>query len=317
MSIPEPQENVSLAGHTTFRIGGPARHFVVAGSVEELLAAVEYARAKSWPFFLLGGGSNLLVSDKGFPGLVIKNKNEEMEIKNVPAGQDGEKLAVACGAGTVFGRVIMETVRLGYSGAEWGFGIPGTVGGAICGNAGRLGQAIAQIVENVTVLDGDLRTRTLSKDDCGFGYRESRFKKTGEIILSATLLFEKKEPSAVDTVLEEAKAVVRHSPPFPSAGCVFKNYNIQGQSDELLKGHPELVQRVRGGKLGVGFLIEQCGLKGRQIGGASIWEGHANYMVNTGGAKAADVVALISLVKESVKARYGIELEEEIRYVGF
>ena len=329
------QENVSLANHTTFRIGGPARYFVAIKNNDELVAAVKWAKANSLLFFILGGGSNLLISDDGFNSLVIKmqNVNFKMQNDNVKlrarkaqwatglywgnhVALRNEKCKIECDTGVSLGKIILETAKNGYSGAEWGFGIPGTIGGAICGNAGRLGQAIAQVVESVTVLDENLNIKTLSKNECEFGYRKSRFKKTKEIILSTVLVFEKKEPAAIEAVLNEAKTIVKQAPPYPSAGCIFKNYNVKGESDELLKNHPELKERVREGKLGVGQLIDQCGLKGRQIGGAKIWEGHANYMVNVGGAKAQDVLALIVLVKKSVKAKFGIELEEEVRYLG-
>lgn len=304
------QENISLANHTTFRIGGPARYFLVVKKNEELVAAIKYAQDNSLPFFILGGGSNLLVSDSGFSGLVIKIQNNDIQIE-----KDGEKCKIKCGAGVLFGKVIIETSKLGYSGAEWGFGIPGTIGGAICGNAGRLGQDISRAVESVEVLDEKFNIKTFANQECVFGYRESRFKKTKEIILSASLVFEKKDPAAIEAVLSEAKAVVKHAPPWPSAGCIFKNYKVQGEADDLLKNHPELKERVREGKLGVGQLIDGCGLKGRQIGGAKIWEGHANYIVNIGGAKAQDVLELIRLAKEAVKNKYGIDLEEEVRYL--
>lgn len=293
---------------------------------EELMAAVKWAKDNSLSFFILGGGSNLLVSDDGFNGLVIKMQSDSLSVvlrstfaplSMNSTTKDLEKMKIIVDAGVPFGRIITETVKGGFSGAEWGFGIPGTIGGAICGNAGRLGQAIARVVANVTVLDENLKVKTLSKSECDFGYRESRFKKTKEIILSASLLFAKKEPVKIEAVLNEAKAVIKQSPPYPSAGCVFKNYNVKGGSDVLLKNYPELAGRVRDNKLGVGQLIDQCGLRGRQIGGAKIWEGHANYMVNVGNAKAQDVLELIELVKKSVKEKWGIELEEEIRRVGF
>ncbi|MBU2037271.1 UDP-N-acetylmuramate dehydrogenase [Patescibacteria group bacterium] len=320
------QKNISLANHTTFRIGGPARYFMAVRNSEELMAAVKWAKDNSLSFFILGGGSNLLVSDDGFNGLVIKMQSDSLSVvlrstfaplSMNSTTKDLEKMKIIVDAGVPFGRIIMETVKGGFSGAEWGFGIPGTIGGAICGNAGRLGQAIARVVANVTVLDENLKVKTLSKSECDFGYRESRFKKTKEIILSASLLFAKKEPVKIEAVLNEAKAVIKQSPPYPSAGCVFKNYNVKGGSDVLLKNYPKLAGRVRDNKLGVGQLIDQCGLRGRQIGGAKIWEGHANYMVNVGNAKAQDVLELIELVKKSVKEKWGIELEEEIRRVGF
>ncbi|MDD2731436.1 MAG: UDP-N-acetylmuramate dehydrogenase [Candidatus Portnoybacteria bacterium] len=300
-------ENISLANYTTFRIGGPARYFAVAQNKDELAEAIRWAKEKNRPFFVLGGGSNFLVSDEGFGGLAIKMENTDIKIEN-----DNEKCKIGCGAGTPFSRVIIETAKSGYSGAEWGFGIPGTIGGAICGNAGRLGQDISQIVESVKILDAEFNEKELSNKECEFAYRESRFKKTGEIILEAVLFFVKKEQAAINEVLNQAKEVVKQSPPFPSAGCAFKNYKLK-PDDILLEKHPELSGRARDGKIGVGFLIDQCGLKGKQIGGAKIWEGHANYIINAGGAKAADVLALIKLAKEAVKEKYGIGLEEEIR----
>lgn len=313
--LPNIKENIKLSEHTTFRIGGPARYFVVVKNNDELLEALNWAKSNSLLFFILGGGSNLLISDEGFNGLVIKMQNDSLAVVMRSEATKDLKMKITAGAGVLFGRVIMDTVKLGYSGAEWGFGISGTIGGAICGNAGRLGQSVAQVVESVTVLDENLNTKTLSKNDCEFGYRESRFKKTKEIILSGVLVFEKKEPAVIEAVLNEAKAVVKQAPPYPSAGCIFKNYVVASKDDSLLASHPELVERVREGKLGVGQLIDQCGLKGRQINGAKIWEGHANYIVNVGGAKAKDVLSLIKLVRETVKEKFGIELEEEVRYV--
>jgi len=305
------QENILLANHTTFRIGGPARYFCAAQNREELMAALKWGKENNLPIFILGGGSNLLVSDDGFNGLVIKMQSVNIKMEN-----DNGKCKIICDAGVSFGKIIMETSKHGYSGVEWGWGIPGTIGGAICGNAGRLGEDISQVVASVTILDEKLEIKTLSKEECEFDYRSSRFKRTGEIILSVNLIFTKKDQVAIDEVLSQAKDVIKKSPPFPSAGCAFKNYKLKGERDELLKNHPELTARVRGGKIGVGFLIDQCGLGGRQIGGAKIWEGHKNYIVNTGSAKANDVKELIKICQAAVKEKYGITLEEEIRFVG-
>ncbi len=307
--LPNLQENVLLANHTTFRIGGAAKYFFVAESREDFISAVRSANEEEAPFFILGGGSNLLVADEGFDGLVIKVKNLKLEVKSF-----GDKLKIICESGVPFGKIILESANQGYSGAEWGFGIPGTIGGAIFGNAGRLGQAISQVVKSVRVLDKNLNEKEILAAECEFGYRESRFKKTEEIILGATLVFKKKEKFLIEQVLSEAKEVVKHAPPYPSAGCAFKNY-IVNENSKLLQNHPELTDRIRSGKLGVGYLIDRCGLKGRQIGGAKIWEGHANYIVNVGGAKAADVLSLIKLCKNGVKNKFEIDLDEEIRYL--
>ncbi|MBU1102252.1 UDP-N-acetylmuramate dehydrogenase [Patescibacteria group bacterium] len=358
-NLPNLQENVSLANHTTFRIGGAARYFCVAKDRDEFLAAARAAKEKNISLFVLGGGSNLLVADEGFGGLVIKN-----QISKTKYRKENGMLKIFCDTGVPLTKIILETTRQGYSGAEWGFGIPGTIGGAIYGNAGRLGQAIAQVVESVRAMDKNLNEKEISATECEFGYRGSRFKKTGEIILNATLVFGKKDKSLIEQVLNKAKEVIKHSPPFPSAGCIFKNYTVRTEgvppsevfrsrpptptlpfgrrpslktslggatenTDPLLKNHPELVGRVRGGhaergqspdqlggKIGVGYLIDQCGLKGKKSGGAQIWEGHANYIVNTGGAKAKDVLALIELCKETVKEKFAINIEEEVRFLG-
>ena len=306
------KENISLANHTTFRIGGPAKYFFETNSAQEIKDAIFWAKENSVSYFILGGGSNLLVNDDGFGGLIIKVKSSMFKVKS-----QNQELKIITDAGVPLIKIILETVKQGYSGAEWGFGIPGTVGGAICGNAGRLGQDISQVVESVTMLDKYLKEKKLSRKDCEFSYRESIFKKNDGIILDATLVFLKKEQSQIEEILNQAKKVIREHPPFPSAGSAFKNYEIKNRDDALLKNHPELKSRVRGGKIGVGFLIDQCGLKGKQIKGAKIWKGHANYIVNVGGAKASDIIELINLCKKSVKEKFGIKLEEEIRYLGF
>jgi len=319
----EIKENINLANHTTFRIGGPAKFFVEVNSREELIEALKWAKEKSLPYFILGGGSNLLVSDKGFDGLVIKMQNVNIKMQNGPryaegfgeASNAGCKIIADAGASLI--KIILETTKMGFSGAEWGFGIPGTIGGAICGNAHRLGQSFSQVVDSVEILDTEFNSKILCREKCNFAYGESRFKKTGEIILSASLLFGKKDQANIDDVLEQAKCIVRAQAPFPSAGCVFKNYETKGVGDSLLQGHPELKERLREGKLGVGYLIDQCGLKGKQIGGAKIWEGHANFIINVGGAKATDVLSLIGICKKSVAEKYNIEMDEEIRCIGF
>jgi len=309
LKLPNLQENILFANHTTFRIGGPARYFLISKDENELLAALRAAKESATPFFILGGGSNLLVADEGFDGLVIKVQSSRFKVQ-----KDNSKCKIIAQAGTPFARIILETTKNGYSGAQWGFGIPGTIGGAICGNAGRLGQSLSEVVSEVKILDENLNEKIVPSDECEFDYRQSRFKETGEIILEATLVFKKEKRELINKTLNEAKEVIKNSPPYPSAGCVFKNYQV-GQDDLLLKNHPELRERVRGGKIGVGFLIDQCGLKGRQAGGAKIWEGHANYIVNAGGASAQDVLDLIDLCKKEVKNKFEIDLKEEIRYL--
>lgn len=306
------QQNVELKNHTTFRIGGPAKYFFVAANREDFVTAIRAAKETETPFYLLGGGSNMLVADEGFAGLIIKyNFSAQREKKK------GEELELIVDAGTLFNKIILDTVKAGYSGIEWGFGIPGTIGGAVFGNAGRLGQDISGAIEAVKVLDENLNEKTLSLKECGFGYRESGFKKTGEIVTEVILRLRKKNQEEINETFNEAREVILHGPKFPSAGCAFKNYKLSGEDDELLKNHPELKERARGGKIGVGYLIDQVGMKGRKVGGAQIWEGHANYIVNVGGATGQNVKTLMDNVIEAVGEKYGIELEPEIRLLGF
>lgn len=310
--LPGLQENISLANHTTFRIGGPARYFFIAKNNDEIIRAVQSAKEENIPFYIMGGGSNLLVNDEGFDGLVIKISNNQYSISN------GKIIAEA---GVSLIKIIMETAKNGYSGLEWGFGIPGTIGGAVFGNAGAYGHSISESVEKVKILNDKFQVSSYKFQDCQFGYRNSIFKKKDEIILEVTLKLEKgdreESQQVIKKIVSERKGKI---PPYPSAGSVFKNYEVKSKNckeDTLIKSFSTLLAKVKGDKIPTGYLIEQCGLKGKQIGRAKIADEHANFIVNLGGAKAKDVVALINLCKEKVEEKFGIELKEEIRYLGF
>jgi UDP-N-acetylmuramate dehydrogenase len=307
--IPGLQENVSLADYTTFKIGGPAKYFFVAENKDDLVNVVKAAREANAPFFILGGGSNLLVSDKGFDGLVIKIQNTKYQILNTK---------IIAGAGVLLGRVVAESVNRGLTGLEWAAGIPGTIGGAVVGNAGAYGHSISESVEKVVVFSPtDCSLKEYQNKDCGFRYRGSSFKERPEIIIEAILHLGVGEREASRQKIKEILAERKEKIPFePSAGCVFKNSRLDDEVT-IARQFPDMIGKIRSGKIAAGYLIEQCGLKGKQIGGAKISEWHANYIVNLGGARAEDVVALIGLCKDEVKKRYNIVLEEEIRCIGF
>ncbi len=275
----EIKENEILTNHSTFKIGGPARYFVVAKSKEEILEAIEFAKQKNLPFFILGGGSNILFSDKGFDGIIIKIQNTKYKI------QDENIIA---SAGMSFAKLISQSVENGLSGLEWGVGIPGTIGGCAAGNCGAYGHDISESVRKITTLD-----KEYSKDECQFSYRKSKFKNSEnkEIILEIELKLEKgdkeKNQEKIKNILSNRRGKI---PPYPSIGCIFKN--------------PK--------PLSAKNLIEQCGLSGKQIGGARISELHANFIVNVGRATSEDVLTLINLCKEKVREKFSIGLEEEI-----
>lgn len=308
----EFQKNVPLAQLTTFKIGGPAEYFYESSTLDELKEAISLAQQMKKPIFILGGGSNLLVSDSGFKGVVIKLKSlSEIEVKNT-----GDGFVLSVDAGTPLSKLVSKAIEIGGEGLEWAAGIPGTVGGAICGNSGAYGESMSQCVLKVKALDPkNFEIKEFSPEECQFDYRDSVFKKNGFIILSAEIFLKKGDKNLVQQkVIEYSKERAVKTPSQPSAGCVFKNIPFSKVSDEQLAKIPPA--KIKGGKIPVGYLIEECGLKGYQIGGAQISSQHANFFVNLGNATAKDVYELIKLAKQKVLEKFGIKLEEEIRYLG-
>ena len=306
------QNNILLAPYTTFKIGGPARYFVSVSSEEELKSAAEWAKKNNLPILILGGGSNVLISDKGFNGLVIKIQDSRFKI------QDSE---VICGAGVPLMMIVSEAVKDGLSGLEWAIGIPGTIGGAIRGNAGAFGKAIGEFIESAEVFDvSKMKIVSYSNENCRFGYRDSIFKKNSNlIILRAIVELRRGEKENIRNLIKEYLSG-RPTGLGKSAGCFFKNipWSRKDLDKELLiKSFSELKIYSEKPKIATGFLIDHLGLKGKKIGGAEIPAQHANYIINTGNASAEDVVMLASLVKERVQHHYGFLLEEEVELVGF
>lgn len=285
--LPGIKKNILLKNYTTFKIGGPAKYFFIAKSKQELIEAVKTAKRANLPFFVLGGGSKLLISDKGFKGLIIKIINTKYKILNTK---------IIAESGTTLAELVNAATRAGVSGLEWAAGIPGaTVGGAVRGNAGAFGGSMADIIKNVEVFNTkDLKIKNFNPKDCQFGYRESIFKKNKNLIIVSVALQLKKITKKnikkkIERYLSHRKKI--QSFKFPSAGSIFKNP----------KG------------FSAGELIEKCDLKGKRIGNVKISEKHANFIVNLGGGKATDVKKLINLVKNKVKNKFGIILEEEIQ----
>lgn len=285
------KENISLKEYTTFKVGGPAKYLFTAETEEDLIQAVNEAKENGVPYYILGSGANVLVSDKGYDGLVIVTNNDDVTINGN---------TVFAQAGASIGKLVLTTVNAGLSGIECWAGIPGTVGGSIFGNMGlpaaKRGEMSDWIV-TVSVLR-DSEKITLSNEDCGFSYRHSNFKKGNDVVLSAT--FELEKTTDIDGLKSDMKTYQKkklgEQPlELPSSGCTFKN--------------PE------GAK--AGQLIDQVGLKGKRIGNAQVSEKHANFINNLGGATAEDIIMLISLMKQKVRDEKHVQLEEEINYVGF
>lgn len=311
--LPLIQENVSLANLTTYKIGGEAKYFFRAKNEKDLALAVKKAKELKMPVFILGGGSNLLVSDKGFDGLVIKIDILDMKF-------DGNKVFVA--AGVSLAMLAQEASKKGLSGMEWAVGIPAaTIGGAVYGHAMAFGEKISDVIKSVRVLDSaSLEFKDFSKQECQFSLKNSIFKRNKNlIIISVEMEFEEKNPEEIERTVKSnvAYRASRHPMSFPSAGSTFVNPEVKIEDKKLLEEFPELENYNQKGVIPAGYLISKCGLVGKTIGKAQFSEQHANFIINLGGAKAEDVLALIDLAKKEVKKTFGIELEQEVQMVGF
>jgi UDP-N-acetylmuramate dehydrogenase len=308
------KENVALAPFTTFKIGGPAQYFYVAKKEEDLVAAIDWAVANEVPYHVLGGGSNLLVSDEGFAGLVIKNENIDFKL-------EGNK--VYAGSGLNLGYFVSQCTENSLTGAEFLIGIPGTVGGAVRGNAGAWGQSIGDLVTSVKVF-AQGKIQTLNQHACRFVYRGSLLKEEKYSVLSAIFTLQKglKEEieKKVSGYLQQRSSA--QQPKEPSAGSIFKNIELKNiKPDKVRKAldvsESDFQEVTKHGKLPAGYVVEALGLKGKKIGGAQISEQHGNFIISDGTATASAVIQLISYIKQQVRDKVGIELEEEIQYLGF
>jgi UDP-N-acetylmuramate dehydrogenase len=279
--------NEPLAGYTTMRVGGPADFLATAGDIRELAALVVAARSARMPHIILGRGSDVVISDRGVRGLVVLSRAESWSV-------DGPRLIAE--AGLPLARAATIAQKAGLSGLEFGLAIPGTVGGAIWANAGAHGADVAGVLDSVTVLGADGAEATYPVAELAMLYRDSRFKRSDELILTATFRLAPAAPEEIATRLAEIRSWRREHQPLslPSAGSVFRN--PAGDS--------------------AGRLIDACGLRGVRLGGAAISEKHANFIVNTGGATAADIRRLGDRARGAVAAEFGIVLEYEIQFAG-
>jgi UDP-N-acetylmuramate dehydrogenase len=300
----------NLADLTSFKIGGNAKYFLETKDINELKEVLFFCQENNIDFKVIGGGSNLLVNDTGFNGLIIKYINREMSLEN-----DIFKV----GAGVVLLNFVNYVSQKKYTGQEALAGIPGTIGGAIYGNAGAYGQDIGNIIKLVKVLDEKGEIKILSPVECQFEYRHSVFSSNNYIILEAEIKLEKGtcDSDCQKTIKERIMMrVQKHPLNFPNSGSWFKNIFLTDEVKEKLKEF-DLSKFEKYQKIPAAFLIEQAGCKGHQIGGAQMSEKHANFLINKEDAKAQDVIDLSDYIKKVVKEKYDIELEEEVQYVGF
>lgn len=318
LSLSDFKQNQPLAEFTTFKVGGPAKYFFQPENYDQLIEVIKLARAEKLCFFVLGGGSNVLFSDDGFDGLVIRPRIDFFDFLT-PENKDETQATFSADFSLAKAVKYFEMMEL--DGLAWAAGIPGTVGGAIVGNAGAFGAEMKDDVLEVLVYDlGQDKVYNLDKTECGFAYRSSIFKqRKGLVILEVVFKVKSGDPVELKAVADKniSYRLEYHPMKFPSAGSTFKNIEIKDLSKEAVDKIKLTEVMIERGKIPAWFIIEKLGLKGKQIGGAQISEKHANFVVNKGDATAQDIYELIELVKLEARDRLGVEMREEVVLINF
>ena len=288
-----PKENIyinePMKNHTSFKIGGPAEYFIKIENVEQLKEILR--NIKNQQITIIGNGSNILVTDKGIKGIVLK-----IEIKKLEIEQKEDKFIIKVGSGNKIGELAQKLAKQEITGLEFASGIPGTLGGAIRMNAGAHGSEMKDIVKTITYMDRDGKIYTIQNEKAEFEYRKSLFCKTDYIILETEIELAKGKQEEIQAKMKEYAEYRKTKQPieYPSAGSTFK----------------------RGSDFITAKLIDECGLKGYKIGGAQISEKHAGFIINTGDATAQNVIDLINYTKEQVNKKFGKVIETEIEIIG-
>jgi UDP-N-acetylmuramate dehydrogenase len=293
------RHDVALGPLTTFKVGGPAEWLVDLHGAEDVRHAVEIAREAGMPVVPLGGGSNVLVADEGVTGLVIRMHGGDVAPLDVSL--------VRADAGLTINGLVRWAINRGVAGLEAWAGTPGTLGGAVFGNAHFRGRLISELIERVRLVSPDGRIVDVPAADMLFAYDFSRLHDTGEVVVSADLRVSAGEPAALRGVARESLAFRKRTQPLeaPSAGCIFQNPDPS--RDPMPEGIPA----------SAGALVDRAGLKGAREGRAQVSSTHANFVVNEGGASAREIRTLIERCKTEVHARFGVTLREEIVYLGW
>lgn len=278
-----------MSRHTTFRIGGPADYFAVPRSAEEIKDTIAICRQEGTPYYILGNGSNLLVGDKGYRGVVIQVYKNLNQIRT-----EGELIYAQAGA--LLSKIAAEALEHSLKGFEFASGIPGTLGGAVMMNAGAYGGEMKQVIESAVVMTQEGEIKTLSLEELDLGYRTSIIARNNYVVLEAVIRLTKGDAEEIRSYMEELKGkrVTKQPLEYPSAGSTFKR--------------PE--------GFFAGKLIEDAGLRGFRVGNAQVSEKHCGFVINRGGATAAEVISLMEQVADKVEANAGVRLEPEVKRIG-
>jgi UDP-N-acetylmuramate dehydrogenase len=303
-----------LASHTNFKIGGPAQYFFTARTADELARAVQVAAELNLSLTVLGGGTNVLVADSGVPGLVVEVRCNQLQVSGT---------TITAEAGVRLAYLVQQSVAAELAGLEPLVAVPGTVGGAVYGNAGLPQVArgcIGDWVKEVVVCRGSGLLR-LPQAECAFSYRDSLFKHNSDVIVSTTFELVPGEKLRSQEAIKQYVAARKGQPyHMPSSGCIFTNIPITNPDElrEKFPHEPKLEEFIARGQLPSSWLIDtQLGLKGYTLGQVQVSKDHANYLVNLGDATAEQVVMLISYIKQQARDKFGLQLQEEVRYLGF
>ena len=306
--------DVSLKDYASFKLDCSARYFLRAESWEDIISGVEWACKEGVPYVVLGSASNVIFGQAVYPGLVIKNARS-----GILAGE--KEGVVRVSSGTLMAAVVDYFVESGFGGLEWAGGLPGTIGGAVRGNAGAFGGEIKDSVLSVRSMaftgSGAIE-RLRGNKECGFGYRDSIFKRSGEIVLEVELAYKKAVKAeikkAVDGCIEYRRA---HLPlEYPSAGSFFKNIPLADAPDRAREQFKAVVKNDPFSLIPVAAIVAGLGLMGSHIGGAAVSDKHPNFIINKGGASFSDIIAVAELVEKAVYDSYGIKLEREVQLIG-
>lgn len=303
----EVLENIPLATHTTFNIGGNARYFVHAQSLQDIQQSFALAHTLQVPVFILGGGSNVLVSDDGFKGIVVKIDMSTISV-------DYRKKTVTAQSGAILKDVIMQTAQAGLGGWESMYGIPGTIGGAIRGNAGAFGTEIKDVTNSVTAWNStENKVQEFAREECQFGYRTSFFKQHPEWIVLSVVLQLTAVPAhealekAHHTLAERTQRQIQN---IQSAGSFFMNPVVSQEIQDIF--YNERGTRSKEARVPAGWLIDKCGLKGLNEGPVQTGARSANYLINTGTASAHNVRVVAQKIKDAVYKTFNVALQEEV-----
>jgi UDP-N-acetylmuramate dehydrogenase len=290
--------NAPLAPHTTFKVGGPADWLIAVNTGDAVEQAVAIARDADLPLTVLGGGSNVLVSDAGIRGIVVRVHGGDVRALTPSL--------VRADAGVTINGLVRWTVNHGLAGVEAWAGTPGTVGGAIFGNAHFRGRLVSELIASVRLVTTDGFVEDVPREHMEFAYDYSRLHRTREVVVSADFHVSAGDPASLRAIARESLAFRKRTQPLesPSAGCIFQNPDPA--RDQVPAGIPP----------SAGALVDRAGLKGAREGGARVSTTHANFIVNDGGATARDIRALIDRCKTEVQARFGVALREEIVFMG-